>query len=166
MSDVFHDHTLIFLIDIIFVLLSKIETLVDLMDMQDEKPVELLQLTTSKLGNIARFCNRYPNIEVSDEISDQDDITFANTVNVHVTLECLDQLSTSVIAPLFQQKRKEGCASQFSYCGTKNKFFNINQTFNTTTKKGQVILDCTGPSSRTQNYILYFMSTMFISSFD
>ena len=44
------------------------------MDMQDEKPVELLQLTASKLGDIARFCNRYPNIELSDEISDQDDI--------------------------------------------------------------------------------------------
>ena len=81
------------------------------MDMQNEKSVELLQLTTLKLGDIARFCNRYPNIEISDEISDQDDITFASTVNVHVTLECLDQLLPSVIAPLFQQKRKEGCES-------------------------------------------------------
>ena len=81
------------------------------MDMQDEKPVELLQLTTSKLGDIARFYNRYPNIELSDETSDQDDITFGITVNVHVTLKCLDQLSASVIAPLFQQKRKEGSES-------------------------------------------------------
>ena len=44
------------------------------MDMQDEKCVELLQLTTSKLDDTARFCNRYPNIEVSYKISDQDDI--------------------------------------------------------------------------------------------
>ena len=34
------------------------------MDTQDEKRLELLQLSTSKLGDIARFCNRYPNIEV------------------------------------------------------------------------------------------------------
>ena len=94
-----------------FCFIDKIETLFDFMDMQNEKSIELLQLTTLKLGDIARFCNRYPNIEISDEISDQDDITFASTVNVHVTLECLDQLLASVIAPLFQQKCKEGCES-------------------------------------------------------
>ena len=74
MRYVFHDHTVTFLTDIICFFLQKIKTLFDLMDMQDEKCVELLQLTTSKLDDTARFCNRYPNIEVSYKISDQDDI--------------------------------------------------------------------------------------------
>jgi len=53
---------------------KKIETVFDLMEMQDEERVELLQLSTSKLADVARFCNRYPNIEVSYEVSDKNDI--------------------------------------------------------------------------------------------
>ena len=38
-------------------------------------------------------------------------VTFGITVNVHVTLKCLNQLSASVIAPLFQQQLKEDSES-------------------------------------------------------
>jgi pre-mRNA-splicing helicase BRR2 len=44
------------------------------MEMQDEERVELFKLSTSKLADVACFCNRYPNIEVSYEVSDKDNI--------------------------------------------------------------------------------------------
>ena len=78
------------------------------MEMQDEERFELVQLSTSKLADVARFCNRYPNIEVSFEIAEKDDVTPGVTVNVHVTLERADEVSGPVIAPLFPQKREEG----------------------------------------------------------
>ena len=76
--------------------------------MQDEDRVELLKLSASKLADVARFCNRYPNIEVSYEIPEKDDITSGSTVNVNVTLERADEVSGPVAAQLFPQKREEG----------------------------------------------------------
>ncbi|CAF4965582.1 unnamed protein product, partial [Rotaria socialis] len=77
------------------------------MEMQDEDRVELLQLSTSKLADVARFCNRYPNIEVSYDIPDKDDVSTGSIVNVNVALERADEVSGPVIAPLFPQKREE-----------------------------------------------------------
>ena len=61
------------------------------MEMQDEDRVELLKLSTSSLADVARFCNRYPNIEVTCEISEKDNVTSGSTVNVKVTLERADE---------------------------------------------------------------------------
>ncbi|CAF3005593.1 unnamed protein product [Rotaria sp. Silwood2] len=59
----------------------------------DEDLIELLQLNQSKLTDVARFCNRYPNIEVSYEIRDKDDLTSDSIFNVYVALERADKVS-------------------------------------------------------------------------
>jgi pre-mRNA-splicing helicase BRR2 len=129
------------------------------MEMQDEDRVELLQLSTSKLADVARFCNRYPNIEVSYEIPDKDEITSGSTVNVNVNLERADEVSGPVIAPLFPQKREEGWWLVIGELKT-NALISIKRL--TLQQQSQVVLDFTAPSAGTHNYILYFMSDAYM----
>jgi pre-mRNA-splicing helicase BRR2 len=50
---------------------KEIESIFDLMDMEDEDRNELIPFSnsTSKMSDVARFCNRYPNIELKYEVS-------------------------------------------------------------------------------------------------
>ena len=45
------------------------------MEMEEEDRDALLQLTEPQMADVARFCNRYPNIELSYEVADKDEIT-------------------------------------------------------------------------------------------
>ncbi|UJR08870.1 hypothetical protein I4U23_013125 [Adineta vaga] len=138
---------------------KKIETVFDLMEMQDEDRVDLLKLSTSKLADVARFCNRYPNIEVSYEVPDKDDVTSGSTVNVNVSLERVDEVSGPVIAPLFPQKREEGWWLVIGELKT-NALISIKRL--TLQQKADVVLDFTAPSAGTHNYILYLMSDAYM----
>lgn len=44
------------------------------MEMEDEDRSALLQLSDVQMADVARFCNRYPNIELSYEVADKDSI--------------------------------------------------------------------------------------------
>lgn len=44
------------------------------MEMEDEDRSGLLQLSDLQMADVARFCNRYPNIELSYEVADKDSI--------------------------------------------------------------------------------------------
>lgn len=44
------------------------------MEMEDEERTTLLQLSDIQMADVARFCNRYPNIELSYEVADRDSI--------------------------------------------------------------------------------------------
>lgn len=50
------------------------ESVFDIMEMEDEERNALLQLSDSQIADVARFCNRYPNIELSYEVVDKDSI--------------------------------------------------------------------------------------------
>ena len=52
-----------------------IESIFDVMEMEDEDRDGLLQLSEVQMADVARFCNRYPNIELSYEVQDKDEIT-------------------------------------------------------------------------------------------
>lgn len=55
-------------------LLQGVESVFDIMEMEDEERNALLQLSDSQMADVARFCNRYPNIELSYEVVDKDSI--------------------------------------------------------------------------------------------
>ncbi len=44
------------------------------MDMEDADRNSLLQLTEAQMQDVARFCNRYPNIDLSFEVANKDNI--------------------------------------------------------------------------------------------
>ncbi len=127
--------------------------------MQDEDRVELLKLSPSKLADVARFCNRYPNTEVSYEIPNKDDITSGSTVNVNVALERVDEVSGPVAAQLFPQKREEGWWLVVGEVES-NALISIKRL--TLQQQAQIILDFTAPSAGTHNYTLYFMSDAYM----
>ena len=47
----------------------------DIMDMEDDKRNDLLKLKNEQMADVARFCNRYPNIELNYTIVNEENIT-------------------------------------------------------------------------------------------
>lgn len=82
---------------------KNIETVFDIMELEDEDRTRLLQLSDIQMADVARFCNRYPNIEMSFEVIDKERINSGSTVNVVVQLEREDEVTGPVIAPFFPQ---------------------------------------------------------------
>lgn len=51
------------------------ESIFDIMEMEDDERTALLQMVSEvQMADVARFCNRYPNIELSYEVADKEDI--------------------------------------------------------------------------------------------
>lgn len=78
-------------------------TVFDIMELEDDDRIRLLQLSEEQMADVARFCNRYPNIEMNFEVVDKDRINSGSTVNVVVQLEREDEVTGPVIAPFFPQ---------------------------------------------------------------
>lgn len=73
------------------------------MELEDEDRSKLLNLNDIQMADVARFCNRYPNIELTYEVLDKDKIHSGSSVHVAVQLEREDEVSGPVIAPFFPQ---------------------------------------------------------------
>lgn len=73
------------------------------MELEDEDRSKLLQLSDAQMADVARFCNRYPNIELNYEVLDKDKIHSGSSVHVAVQLEREDEVSGPVIAPFYPQ---------------------------------------------------------------
>ncbi|NWH41489.1 U520 helicase, partial [Chloropsis hardwickii] len=84
-----------------------VESVFDIMEMEDEERTALLQLPEAQIADVARFCNRYPNIELSYEVGDRDSIRSGGPVVVLVQLEREEEVTGPVIAPLFPQVRRD-----------------------------------------------------------
>ncbi|XP_067928050.1 U5 small nuclear ribonucleoprotein 200 kDa helicase-like [Watersipora subatra] len=136
-----------------------VDTVFDVMEMEDEERNSLLRLTDSQMADVARFCNRYPNIELQYEVEDKDSITSGSSVNVGVALEREDEVAGPVIAPLFPQKREEGWWLVIGDSKT-NSLISIKRL--TLAQKVKVKLDFVAPSAGKHSYTLYFMSDSYM----
>ncbi|XP_014233112.1 putative U5 small nuclear ribonucleoprotein 200 kDa helicase [Trichogramma pretiosum] len=137
----------------------EVETVFDIMELDDDVRARLLQLSDSQMNDVARFCNRYPNIEMSYEVIDKDRIRHGEPVNVQVNLEREDEISGPVVAPHFPQKREEGW---WVVIGDpdKNQLLSIKRL--TFQQKTSVRLDFTAPAAGRHSYTLYFMSDSYL----
>ncbi len=54
---------------------------------QDDARRELLQMSESQLSDIARFCNRYPDIQMTHAVAGAEGLAAGEAVTVEVTLE-------------------------------------------------------------------------------
>ncbi|KAL0582950.1 U5 small nuclear ribonucleoprotein 200 kDa helicase [Plecturocebus cupreus] len=70
-----------------------VESVFDIMEMEDEERNALLQLTDSQIADVAHFCNHYPNIELSYEVLDKDSIHSGRPVVVLLHLEREEEIS-------------------------------------------------------------------------
>ena len=65
--------------------------------MENDERDELLKMSESEMTDVAKFCNRYPNIEMNHEVEDADDVKTGQPTIVNVTLEREDELQGNVI---------------------------------------------------------------------
>uniref|UniRef100_A0A336MEZ9 U5 small nuclear ribonucleoprotein 200 kDa helicase n=1 Tax=Culicoides sonorensis TaxID=179676 RepID=A0A336MEZ9_CULSO len=138
---------------------KNVETVFDIMELEDADRTRLLQLTDTQMADVAKFCNRYPNIELNYEVVDKDRINSGSTVNVVVQLEREDEVVGPVVAPLFPQKREEGW---WVVIGDPkaNSLLSIKRL--TLQQKAKVKLDFVAPSPGVHEYTLYFMSDAYL----
>ncbi|CAJ1958047.1 unnamed protein product [Sphenostylis stenocarpa] len=90
---------------------KSIETVFDLLEMEDDERQELLGMSDSQLLDIARFCNRFPNIDLSYEVLDSDNVRAGEDVTILVTLERDLEGKTEigpVDAPRYPKAKEEG----------------------------------------------------------
>ncbi|XVF24492.1 hypothetical protein REPUB_Repub13aG0132700 [Reevesia pubescens] len=66
---------------------KNVETIFDLVEMEDDERRELLQMSDLQLLDIAKFCNRFPNIDLSYEVIDSGNGRAGEDVTLQVTLE-------------------------------------------------------------------------------
>uniref|UniRef100_A0A8C9Z2L4 U5 small nuclear ribonucleoprotein 200 kDa helicase n=1 Tax=Sander lucioperca TaxID=283035 RepID=A0A8C9Z2L4_SANLU len=136
-----------------------VESIFDIMEMEDEERTALLQLSDAQMADVARFCNRYPNIELSYEVAEKDNLKSGSPVLVQVQLEREEEVTGPVIAPLFPQKREEGW---WVVIGDpkSNSLISIKRL--TLQQKAKVKLDFVAPAMGVHNYTLYFMSDAYM----
>ncbi|ESO10442.1 hypothetical protein HELRODRAFT_183600 [Helobdella robusta] len=119
----------------------------------------ILSMSELEKADVARFCNRYPNIELTYYIIDKENIASGSTVKVEVTLEREDEFAGSIIAPFFPQKREEGWWLVVGDTNSENlvalKWFSLQQKVNKD-------LYFVAPHPGKHTYTLYFMSDAYM----
>lgn len=136
-----------------------VETVFDVMELDDDIRNRLLQLEDIQMTDVAKFCNRYPNIEMSYEVQNKDKLHSGGTVNVTVQLEREDEVAGPVVAPFFPQKREEGWWVVIGDPKT-NSLLSIKRL--TLQQKAKVKLDFVAPAAGKHAYTLYFMSDAYL----
>jgi len=64
-----------------------VDSVQDLLELEDDKRDELLKLTAVQMTDVAIACNNWPDIDVSYEVVDKDDIHAGGHICMKVSLE-------------------------------------------------------------------------------
>ncbi|KAM7261422.1 hypothetical protein ACFE04_008789 [Oxalis oulophora] len=140
---------------------KSIETVFDLVEMEDAERCELLQMSDSQLLDIARFCNRYPNIDMAYEVVNEE-VTAGEEVNLVVNLERDLEGRTEVgpvDSPRFPKIKEEGWWLVVGDTKT-NQLLAIKRV--SLQKKSKVKLGFTASEVGKKNYTLYFMCDSYL----
>lgn len=140
-----------------------IESVVDLVEMEDDERRELLQMSDSQLLDIARFCNRFPNIDMAYEVLEGEDIRPGENVTIQVMLERdLEGRAEvgPVDAPRYPKPKEEGWWLVIGDTST-NQLLAIKRV--ALQRKIKVKLVFTAPSEvGEKNFMIYFMSDSYL----
>ncbi|KII64997.1 U5 small nuclear ribonucleoprotein helicase [Thelohanellus kitauei] len=141
---------------------NKIESIFDLLDMEDEPRRKLLNLTEQQLAKVAEFCNAFPSIDVKYEISNEGFVTSGDSVGITIQLERDEEISKPVISPFFPYDRDEGIWVVIG--DTKNgSLFSIKRV--SLLKTSNIRLEFTAPEEAGQHDLtLYVISDSYMGS--
>ncbi|XP_010537248.1 PREDICTED: DExH-box ATP-dependent RNA helicase DExH12 [Tarenaya hassleriana] len=142
---------------------KSVETVFDLVEMEDDERRELLQMSDSQLLDIARFCNRFPNIDLTYEVVDSEGVTPGREVTLQVTLE-RDMEGRSEVGPVdagrYPKTKEEGWWLVVGDTNT-NQLLAIKRV--SLQRKARVKLDFTAPTEPgDKSYTLYFMCDSYL----
>jgi pre-mRNA-splicing helicase BRR2 len=148
-----------------------IESVFDIIDLEDKDRNDLLQFSKQQMSEVVRFCNSYPNVDVNYEIQDKEEIKTGGTIEVVVQLERVvddeddvpaasSSTETDVYAPFFPKQKCEGWWLVIGDPKTNNllsiKRVNLQ-------RKSRVKLDFPSPEEvGDKKYILYFMCDSYL----
>ncbi|KAF6148789.1 hypothetical protein GIB67_038122 [Kingdonia uniflora] len=136
---------------------KSVETIFDLVEMEDDERKELLQMSESQLLDIIRFCNRFPNIDMSYEVLEAEDVTVGEDLTLQVTLERdLEGRSEvgPVDAPRYPKAKEEGW--WLIVGDTKsNQLLAIKRV--SLQRKSKVKLEFAPAEAGKKSYMLYFI---------
>jgi pre-mRNA-splicing helicase BRR2 len=141
---------------------KSIETVFDLVEMEDDERRELLQLSDSQVLDIVRFCNQFPNIDMSYEVMDGDNVRAGEDITLLVTL-ARDLEGTEVgpvDAPRYPKPKEEGWWLVVG--DTKsNQLLAIKRV--SLQRKSKVKLEFAAPADTgRKSYTLYFMCDSYL----
>ncbi|KAK8671368.1 hypothetical protein V6N13_037964 [Hibiscus sabdariffa] len=142
---------------------KNIETIFDLVEMEDDERRELLQMSDLQLLDIAKFCNRFPNIDLSYEVIDVENVRAGEYVTLQVTLERDLEGKTEVgpvDAPRYPKAKDEGWWLVVG--DTKsNQLLAIKRV--SLQRKAKVKLEFSAPTEVAEkSYTLYFMCDSYL----
>lgn len=141
-----------------------VESIPDIMDMEDDERNSLLQLKPKQMADVARACNAYPDIDVKYKVVDSKDIHAGGRVVVNVDLirdpedEEDDGRNTvpKVSCPKYPTVKTEGWWLVVGTPG-KNELIGIKRVA-MKKKNTNVKLDFLAPEQGKHKYMLYLMS--------
>ena len=88
---------------------KEVESVFDLMELEDADRDEVLQMDNAKLSAVAAACNAYPNIDLNFEVEDKDDICSGDAVTIICELERDGgEAPGPVKAPYYPKRKDEG----------------------------------------------------------
>lgn len=141
---------------------KSIETVFDLVEMEDDERRELLQMSDDQLLHIAQFCNRFPNIDMTYEVLDNDSVRAGREMTLLVTLERDMEGRTEVgpvDAPRYPKARDEGWWLVVGDTKT-NQLLAIKRV--SLQRKSKVKLDFAPAEAGKKTYTLYFMCDSYL----
>jgi pre-mRNA-splicing helicase BRR2 len=141
---------------------KNIETVFDLVEMEDDERRELLQMSDEQLLDIARFCNRFPNIDMTYEVLDNDRVRAGRDMMLQVTLERDLEGRTEVghvDAPRYPKAKEEGWWLVVGDTKT-NQLLAIKRV--SLQRKSKVKLEFTPAEVGKKTYTLYFMCDSYL----
>eukprot|EP01137_Pigoraptor_chileana_P032324 Opistho-2@21526 len=141
---------------------KKVDNVFELLELDEGDRNSVLKLTARQMQDVARFCNRYPNIELTYEIPGAEEgipSKSAAAVNVVVEREDDEPEVGPVIAPFYPGKKAEGWWVVLGDPAT-NKLVSIKRV--TLQKRAKVKLDFEAPNPGDYKYTLYFMCDSYL----
>lgn len=137
---------------------KSIESVFDLVEMEDDERRELLQMSDVQLLDIARFCNRFPNIDMSFEVQDSENVRAGEDITLQVVLE-RDLEGRTEVGPVYSHRypkaKEEGWWLVVGDTKT-NQLLAIKRV--SLQRKSRVKLDFAAPAEAgKKTYTLYFM---------
>jgi pre-mRNA-splicing helicase BRR2 len=90
------------------------ESVFDIMEMEDDVRNKCLKMNNKQLAEVARYVNRYPNVDLSFEIVDKDEIVAGESVTLKILLERDEEEEDS-------EEESEGEEGKMDVDGKKSK---------------------------------------------
>ncbi|EOY19725.1 U5 small nuclear ribonucleoprotein helicase, putative isoform 2 [Theobroma cacao] len=142
---------------------KNIETIFDLVEMEDDERRELLQMSDLQLLDIAKFCNRFPNIDLSYDVLEGENVRAGENVTLQVTLERDLEGRTEVgpvDAPRYPKAKEEGWWLVVGETRS-NQLLAIKRV--SLQRKAKVKLEFAAPTEAAKKaYTLYFMCDSYL----